>query len=216
MANAFQTEQDAPELATLAELAENLVYRLPLCPDVVVRKTLRAVCREFCSETRCLTADVPIGLEPGVRVYPVPPVFGGVVAEVRSVRIGPRALVRGRDWRVSDAPFGAAVELSPALVPPPAKEDGGEDAPPPPSMLVRSSEVPRLESERVPPWFVSRHGDALVAGAMARLCSMQGRAWADANAAAEERARYEDFKSEARMRREFPESGRAIDMSEVL
>lgn len=220
MTNGFQTAQDAPELVSLAELAENLVYRLPLCPDVAVRKALRAVYREFCAETQCLTADVHVDLEPGERVYPVPPVFGGVPTEVRSVRIGPRVLAMGRDWRVANTPFGAAVELSPAFVPDPPQDADGAAAEdpdaPPPRMEVRSVETPRLETERVPPWFVNRHGDAIVSGALARLCSMQGRPWADAQTAADERVRYENFKSEARMRREFPECGRAIDMSEVL
>ena len=41
MANSFQQEQEPPEFETVAELAENLVYRLPGCTDLMIRKAVR-------------------------------------------------------------------------------------------------------------------------------------------------------------------------------
>ena len=68
MANSFQGEAGQPELASVSELAENLVYRLPGCADIAVRKTIREVYREFCRETQCLTAERRIPMEKGVLV----------------------------------------------------------------------------------------------------------------------------------------------------
>ena len=51
MANSFQQEQDPPEFEKVSELAENLVYRLPGCTDLMIRKAIRSVFRDFCRET---------------------------------------------------------------------------------------------------------------------------------------------------------------------
>ena len=230
MANSFQNEQEAPELVTIAELAERIVFRLPGCSDVAIRKTIQEVYREFCRETQCLTANRAIPLVSGCARYPVVPVFGGVVGEVRKVRIGNGELVQGRDYVLEDGtskcivlnrsflpterrsgentPDGAIVSYSPVVntsVPADKRV-----------MVVTAYEFPKVGSESAPSWFVEKHGDAIVSGVMARLCAMSGRAWSDAQVAAEERIRYENFKSEARMEREVPKMGRFIDTSMTL
>ena len=56
MGNTFQSEVEPPELESLADLSENVVYRLNGCDDLTVRKTLQEVAREFVRETQALTA----------------------------------------------------------------------------------------------------------------------------------------------------------------
>lgn len=236
MANPFQQEQERPELETISELAENLVLRLPRCEDVMIRKAIQDVYREFCRETKCLTSECMIEIESGCAEYPLFPMFGGVVTDVRAVAIGPQPLKRGIDYSTRGA-HPVVLMLSPRWI------DGPSTPPPPGGMVIPvptpgetpsvppseahihemprrlhviQEEVPSLNSEKAPRGFIERHGEAICSGVMFRLCSMSGRSWSDANVAALERVNYENAKSEERMRRETPPCGRFIDTSHVL
>ena len=236
MANSFQQEQERPELEMISELAENIVLRLPGCDDVMIRKTIQEVYREFCRETKCLTAERAVQLEPGCAEYPLFSLFGGIVTDVRAVAIGVQRLRSGFDYSTRGTSPKMLV-LAPRWV-------GGPPVPPPPDgmvlpvptpgeapnvplaeahihrapriMRVLQEEVPALNSEQAPHGFIEQYGDAICAGVLGRLFSMTGRAWSDPQQAADERIRYENLKSEERMRRETPPGGRFIDTSQVL
>lgn len=234
MANEFQSEWDEPELSGLADLAENLVYRLSGCDDTTIRKTLQEVAREFVRETQALTVR-QIVLPAAPRLYPVPVRFGGKVADVRFVGVpGGRELRRGVDWEV-----GASHPLEVKLLRPLAvSADGTDDRDPvrftPAVNIVGEEEHPEegpgvshaivvvsvehlgMFSEKLPSEFLHIHGDAICAGTMARLCQMAQRPWSDPQVALSELQRYENAKSELRMRREAPRNGRFIDMKNLL
>ena len=218
MANSFQQEQERPELETISELAENLVFRLPGCDDVMIRKTLQEVYREFCRETKCLTAERIIDIEPGRPEYPLFSAFGGVVTDVRAVAIGHQRLMAGVDYTTHGA---APVVLTLARR---WTGEAPENVPPaeahiharPVKVRVLQEEAPALNSEKAPRGFIALHGEAICAGVLARLFAMTGRAWSDPQQAAMERINYENAKSEERMKRETPPGGRFIDTSGVL
>ena len=238
MANSFQTEWEAPELESLATLAENLVYRLPGCDDTLVRKTLQEVAREFVADTQCLTSRQRLTLDEGGMCYPVS-CFGGKVAEVREVWKFTRRLRKGVDW---NWPVGSGLRIAPHLLPrvgdcPDSLAPSGVnhiDArryTPRTNVVGSSSSDVRCDIgqffavvvehlplffERLPKAFLNMHGDAICSGVLSRLFSMSGRRWSDPQQAAQELARYDNAKSELRMRREMPADGRAIDTSEVL
>ena len=218
MANSFQQEQEKPEFATISELAENIVLRLPRCEDVMIRKAIQEVFREFCRETKCLTAERLVEMKPGCAEYPLPAVLGGVVTGVRAVSIGFRRLRRGVDYSTHGAsPVVLALRScwvgGPCLDVPPAEAHVHVRLR---VMRVLQEEIPSLNSEKAPRGFVEQYGDAICSGVMSRLCAMSGRSWSDANLAALERVNYENAKSEARMLRETPPGGRFIDTSQVL
>lgn len=236
MPNSFQQEQEAPELEMISELAENLVFRLPRCEEVMIRKTIQEVFREFCRETKCLTAECMIDIEPGRCDYPLFPVFGGVVTNVRAVAIGPQLLKQGWDYSTHGA-TPLVLHFSPRWVPclPPQNPAGmilpvavpGENPPDVPlaqahihteSVCARivQEEMPSMNSEKAPRGFIELYGEAICSGVMARLCSMSGRSWSDPQIAAIERVNYENAKSEERMKRETPAGGCFIDTSQVL
>ena len=251
MVNSFQTEWPAPELESLASLAENIVYRLPGCDNTLVRKTLQEVAREFVADTQCLTSRQRLELCDGGMCYPYP-FFGGKVAEVREVWKFNRRLRKGVDW---NWPVGSGLRIAPHLLPPrpphpdspaqpspdspaqPGVAQPGvsvdlrrypplvniigamppvDDAPPPSMFSAVVVEHLPLFFEQLPSEFLHMHGDAICAGVLARLFSMTGRAWSDAQQAVLERTNYDNAKSELRMKREMPADGRAIDTSEVL
>lgn len=233
MGNTFQSEVEPPELESLADLSENVVYRLNGCDDVTVRKTLQEVAREFVRETQALTARQR--LEPlGHGIYPVPALFGGRVVEVREVSV-PHGITlrRGVDWDFDDAQQPPVVRLLRPLAKVACGHDGRDEVRFTPGVNIVGEEgvCAKVEEARVvavtvenlgmftenlPRAFLQTHGDAICSGVMARLCSMGQRPWSDPQVAADELRRYENAKSELRMKRETPRNGRFMDMSQLL
>lgn len=233
MGSALHSEWDMPELESIASLAENLVYRLPGCDDILIRKTLQEVAREFVSDTKCLTTHQPLTPDADGVCYPTP--YVGVVDEVREVFKNGHRLRKGVDWVVvphgirlskytpeyDDAPTAAfsagsdAVRFTPRV----NQMDSAPSAsvkPPRRTFSATVVEALPLFSEKLPKDFLRRHADAICSGVLGRLFSMSGKAWSDPQQAADERHRYDDAKSVERMRQEFPSDGQVIDTSELL
>lgn len=235
MAESFHTEWEKPELDSLANLAENLVYRLPGCDETLIRKTLQEVAREFVADTKCFTSRQSV--EPDGDGYcTVSPTFsGGIVDEVREVWKDDRLLRRGVDWvwhggsglriaahmRSSVRSGGTVLEQtrdSVRFTPGVNRMDASAEEPRDKSSGLTAVVVENLGlfTDKVPRWFLRKHGDGICSGVLGRLFAMTGKAWSDAQQAADERVRYENAKSEERMRHEIAPDGRPIDMSEVL
>ena len=62
----FETEWERPEFDSVPSLAQNMVYLLRDCDDVLVRKTLQATYRDFCKRSAALRTWRRVELEPGV------------------------------------------------------------------------------------------------------------------------------------------------------
>ncbi len=233
MSNFFQSEIEPPELETLADLSENVVYRLNGCDDLTVRKTLQEVAREFVRETQALTSRQMLE-SLGHGVYPVPALFGGRVVEVREVSVPHgRKLRRGVDWDFDDAQQPLVVRLLRPLATVAGGHDGRDPVRFTPGVNIVGEETSQTQAEearvvavsvehlgmfteKLPRAFLQTHGDAICSGVMARLCSMVQRPWTDPQVAADELRRYENAKSELRMKREVPRNGRFMDMSQLL
>ena len=90
------------------------------------------------------------------------------------------------------------------------------------SMWVEAVEIPHINEERAPKDFLRRYGDAFVDGALARLFSMQGKPWTDAEQFRQHAVAYENAVAEARDRsmRGGPAAnagpGFALDMSSMV
>lgn len=187
MANSFDNEIETPEMEALANLAENLVYRLPGIADVMVRKTIQEVYRDFCRRSCCLHGRrrLTYGHDCGGKVV-FAPLYGGSVDFVTDVRINHHLLY--------DTDFtnrGGVVHLPRRFIP------NHHDIYEIDALVV---EVPNLNTEDVPTWFVQRHGDAVCSGVLAKLMLMTGKAWSDAAQAQNERIAYENAVIETRTR----------------
>jgi hypothetical protein len=233
MGNTFQSEVEPPELESLADLSENVVYRLNGCDDLTVRKTLQEVAREFVRETQALTARQR--LEPlGHGIYPVPALFGGRVVEVREVSVPHgHTLRRGVDWDFDETQQPSVVRMLRPLATVACGHDGRDPVRFTPGVNIVGEEDRRTRveesrivavsvehlgmfTEKLPHDFLQTYGDAICSGVLARLCSMGQRPWSDPQVAADELRRYENAKSELRMKREAPRNGRFMDMSQLL
>lgn len=212
MANAFQAEVAAEDMSRLADLADSLAYRLPGCDDLTLRKTIQEVYREFCRETKCLQFMHRVELKGGEDTFGVAALLpNAIVGEIREVVLGRTKLRRDLDYFVIEGPC-PTVRMDPRLV---VSATGGVEETAA-HISVLAVEYPKIGSEETTAGFMDMHGDAIASGVMARLCSMQAKPWSDMQTAASELVRYQNAKSEMRMRRELLPGGRCIDTSEIL
>lgn len=218
MGNSFENEWDAPEFDSVAQLAENAVYLLPECNDVILRKTLQETYRDFCKRSAALRTWRKIPLDPRLAHYPISPVLSGEIDCVTQVR-WPHGVEMTRRWRVEGDPpelhfLGgfphhffvshpdvAIVQDRVNVGSLPVEIGPGREHPCSVwSIWVETVEVPALNEERAPKPFLRRYGDALVDGALARLYSMSGRPWSDGEQARARAVSYQNAVSEARQR----------------
>lgn len=204
MATSFDKDRDVSEYESLAQLADNLVYRLPGCADEMVRRALQEVYRDFCRRSCCLRGrrlyDVPRHGDPLI----VLPTYRETTIDcVSFVKLSGRTLKPGRDWNFD----GRVVHLRHTM--PTNRFDRFE---------AETVEFPVFGSEHPPFGFIRNHGDSVCSGVLARLMSMQGKAWADANEAVIEQRKYENALNEERFRSsEFQNgSGDCYDPSHLL
>jgi len=188
--NSFQkrVQCDAPQ--TIAELAPNVLYRVPLCGDEAVRRALRNAYAEFCRGSSCYSSVLTCPIEEGVTDYPILPRFGGYVDSVRRVWTDFFTMREGVDYFVVDGD-PVLVRLASA----PVDLSGNE-----PKMRVLMVEQPMDGAENAPQWIIDRYGAAFVSGALAELYAMQGMPWYRPDVAVQERRRFDDAVHGAKMR----------------
>lgn len=187
MTNSFDNDAAEADYETLASLAQDLVYRLPGCTDLMVRKTIQEVYRDFCRKTCALTSTVKVEMSGCENCRMLHARHSGCRVDcVTAVRVGCREIPKD-EYRVVDGVLHVSNSYLSA--------DGS-----PVVVSVDCVEIPRLGCETVPADFVEKHGDAIRSGVLARLMSMTGRAWSDQNMAALEMRSYENALTETRSR----------------
>lgn len=171
--NALTADAQALEITGLQTLAEDCVYMLPGCGDLMLRKTLQAVFREFCRRTGTLKAT-----DTGTVTYEDPALplcrDNGEMLVFISAKLGdevrsPEDCTLSHDCGCLSVTFDL-----------PEDEDDNDGNPVEHAAEATYSYVPRLGSESAPRWFLNKYGDALVAGTLFRLLSMPNQPWSDA------------------------------------
>ena len=189
MSSPYQDEWESPEYDNLASIAENLVYRLPGCSEVMIRKTISSVYRDFCKRTCVLRTKRRIELEHGRNAYPlVARIEDCVVDCITEVEIGGCIIEHLDGW---ENPSGDIICLHNRLLPP-----EGETW----FLDVTCIEIPRLSSEKAPSLFIQRYGDAIQDGVLWELMSMMNRPWSDQQQAFRFSRAYENALTEHRTR----------------
>ena len=186
MGEDFHEESESPEYGNIAAIAEDLVYRLPGCTDLMVRKTIRDVYRDFCRRTCVLKTRRKIEVVHGKSDYHLHAVHPGCMIDtVVEVRLNGRVVdVEGFDFCGGDF-----IRLERRDLP-----EEGEVY----ELDVTCIEVPEIGSEVAPRLFVNRYGDAIVSGVLMRLMAMVGKPWSDEVQAAQNARLYENALTENR------------------
>lgn len=211
----YNSEIEEIEIASIGELAEQMVYRLSGCDPTMVRKQLQVAFADFARVTRCFTTERVIETKNGVVEYPIMPTLPQMYVDtISSVWIDNRRLTCPEQYRavlrhgmptvvltsgnlgtpeyVLERADGSATNLATRL----AIESRAYGSQ---ILRVRLIEQPKIGSETAPRWFYDKYGEAVVAGAFVRLFNMTGKAWSDAAQGQAELLRYENFTTNARL-----------------
>lgn len=184
MSNSFEKEIETPEIDTVANLAEDMVYRLPGCTDIMIRKELQRAYYDFARLSCAITTKQVIHLHDGQVIYSIcPQVPRMQICTVRAVYIDGRKLTKGE----YATHYDAITISSFALV------EGHRH------LVVVLQEVPHFGDEEAPRWFIDKYRQAIVAGALVRLFGMTGKPWTDAAQAQSEMITWENYLTEARV-----------------
>ena len=190
MANWFQTEIENEPPRTVAELASDVVYRVPNCPDVTIRRALADAYGEFCRRSSCLRHFNVRPLEKGVLDYAVVPWCKGRVESVQRVVKDMFVLQENADYVVLD---GDVVIVR--LMRNPIENDYEHR-----KIRIDFVEMPTHGSELAPKWFLDQYGHAIVSGALAELYATQNMPWYRPEVAITERRAFQDAIGTAKMR----------------
>lgn len=184
--------------AKLADVLDDIVYLLPGCPDVTIRKELAHTWRRFAESTSCWKEVLPVALSAGERFYPVQSAQGGVVKTVDAAFFAKREtdghIVRRPTWRVRaiPGPDGWVAEMDHA----PDEYAVAQW----PFMELRLTLLPVRNSEDVPPYILDRYGAELAAGVVATLAAQEGRNWFNAAIAAQKGIEWRNALNSAALR----------------
>lgn len=214
MSNSFEQEQYAPEITSIAMLAEGMVLRLPGATDIEIRKALQEAYVDFCRLSSCFTFRREIELEKDERDYPVPThVPGAYVDSITEVRIGGRKLVAPFDYEI-EVGSTPIIRVAERHIIDFITEHDRASRPEfhaisrkPRMMHVTAIDIPKPGSERAPRWFYAKYGEAVVAGAFVKLFGMTGKPWSDGVQAQHELVRWENALTEARVRSAYAPDG---------
>lgn len=198
--NPLDEDAVALEPRSLGDLAGEVVYLLPGCAPLMIRKELQNAWADFAARSGAFRFPMRRRLEKGVREYRFSPPADAAVREVRNLRFGfmdgeggtvrlrPRFWMRHAvSWRCAGAE--AVVRLAVAVDDAFLESDN--------FISLELECRPRVGSEDIPFFVYDRWGRAIVAGALQRLCSMPNRPWSDAAVAARSQVEYENALNEA-------------------
>ncbi len=172
-------------LSHLGSLASEMVYRLPGCSDLMIRKELQHAAADFCRKSGAFTVEIEAAFdENDIAALDVP--FSAFIKNVLSARIGDVTL-RPESYRVvpGDPPFLTLTENT--FLP------SGEQE----NVVVEAMLVPKAGCEDFPDDFLNRYGEGITHGAMFRLLSMKNKPWSDTSQAGIEATEYQNALNDA-------------------
>lgn len=184
MSNSFEKDFEPPEMETVANLAEDMVFRLPGCADIMVRKALQRAYYDFARLSCAITTRMTVPLVEGQVIYGIAAQMPRMqICAVRAVYVDGRKLGKGEYATHYDAVTISSFSVvnSHRL------------------LTVVMQEIPRFGEEDAPRWFIDRYREAIVAGALRNLFMMDGKPWANAAQAQQENIVWENYLTEARL-----------------
>lgn len=203
----YNQEVEDIELESIADLAEQMVFRLNGCTPTLIWKMLQIAYADFARVTCCFTTEYEFETEKDELCYPVSSTIPRMYVDtICAVWLDGRRLACPLQYRTSLIGGAPTILLNERavsdfctdeeLVRHPEYADRDYE---PQKIRVRIVEQPKMGSEVAPRWFLDKYGEAVVAGALTRLFGMNGKPWTDAVQAQSELIRYENFTTNARV-----------------
>lgn len=170
-------ESQALEPSNIAALAEEAVYQLPGCSDLMVRKALQRVFREYCRATGSLVCRVSRTVSSTSPAIALCSQYGdfylltGAVLDDEEIDI--RDLRPYAENGMPKVTFADSISGTASV-----------------EAVVTFSVIPRIGSDIAPYNWLNLHGDAIVSGMLAELMAENGRPWFNPAAAVENSRKY--------------------------
>lgn len=195
------------EIESIADLAEQMIFRLNGCTPTMVRKMLQIAFADFARVTCCFTNEYGFETEKDELYYPVPSTLPKMFVDtICAVWLDGRKLTCPMHYRTTMINGTPTIIFNTRTLSDFCTEDEIVRHPEyadrdytPQKVRVRIIEIPNMGSETAPRWFLNKYGEAVVAGALVRLYGMNGKPWADPVQAQSELIRYENFTTNARI-----------------
>lgn len=190
--NPLESPAADEETRELSDLAPEMVWRLPGCADLAIRKALQRAWGVFCERTGAMRVRAFAASRPSPGGNRAVAYFASPVAHHHVVRV--HSCVRVDGGRPMPLPEGAcgwmaasggAVSVDPRLAPEGAR------------FMAECELAPDPGAESVPARFLAEFGGALVSGALFMLMSQSGRPWSDPQAASIEGVAWQNALSRA-------------------
>lgn len=186
----------------LSVLAEQCIYRLPGCSDLMLRKELQKTIIEMCEMTSVMTFPISFEVQPLEDKYYIALPFDLVLCRIDSVYTNhpERSKVNPEDFEIIWEPVPQIkmkriyTQEEMNLI-----ENGALKEPFEITVMVNA--MPALGADDYPETFLRRWQSTIIAGTLARLFSMTGRPWSDPNAAAIEANSYNNGLNDIAVRR---------------
>lgn len=196
MDNVFKINTKPIKTMNLAALAEQCVYRLPGCSDIMLRKELQKVIVEMCERTSAMSFPVSFDVKPNVAKYYIGLPFDLVhcrVEEVSSSDPG-RYSVSSDNVRIEWEPYPCLI-LNRTFSENELKEHE------PLEITVTVNAMPALGNDDYPECFLKRWQSTIISGALANLFMMTGKPWTDVACGAIEANAYNNGLNDIAIRR---------------
>ena len=193
--NTLTEESTVLDLTAMGSLADLMVYRLPGCSDVMIRKELQRVSREFCRATGGFKETLALTPVVSTYTYNLVPSYNANIELVTAVTMF--GLVQSTErFDVSDGD-PVAITFDSGWFD--NAYDAAETADLTGSAVVML--VPEIGCESFPDHFLKRNGEAIVAGALMNLARIPNMPWTNPSMAVSEGIIYQNFLNDAAIRR---------------
>lgn len=186
----------------LAALADQCIYRLPGCSDLMLRKEMQKVIVEMCEYTSALIFPITIEIHPLVNTYYIPLPFDYVSCRVDSVKTShpETSRITPDDVEIDWEPVPRIIFKKTYTKEELAQIENGDNARPF-EITVNINAMPTLGTDDYPESFLRRWQSTIVSGTLARLFSMADKPWSDATHASIEANAYNNGLNDIAVRR---------------
>lgn len=158
---------------SLTDLVDDIVYLLPNCSDLIIRKELTQCWRIFADRTDAYFTVEKVPLVKGTNKYSIPIPGDYTIKSVFGVYLtNDNQDVQGRAFKASIADSILNVTLTPGV------QDNilhYYD-----KLAVEITLLPKRNCESIPIWILDKYGPAIVSGVIYRLASQKGKPWENA------------------------------------
>jgi hypothetical protein len=159
------------EIAGLNTLMEECILHLPGCSDLMLRKELQHCFRDFCRRTGTLIITDEWDVTYSDPTFPLSKGDGQFLL-LHCVKLN--GVEQSTGYVLKKECGSVSVEFT---LPDGELDEDGD--PVVYSAEVSYSYIPPIGSEFAPIWFITKWGDAIVAGTLFRLMAKPGKAWTD-------------------------------------